>query len=180
MTSEQKLQLRAFARWDGARLGMMWVASFALFVASFSYPFCGILWMATMVATPFLVASLTRAYSEQTPEKHVSYSMAFSHSSRTVFYASLILAIAQWVYFQFMDNGFLINTYAAILTDKENAQRLATMGYTKEMIGQMLDAFRALRPIDIVLQMMFLNMVAGLIISITTALYVSFRHTKQR
>ena len=176
MTSETYLQLRAFARWDGARLGMMWVVSFALFIGRFTLPLCGILWMTTMVATPFIVAKLTNAYSLQTPEKHISYFMAFTHSTLTVFNASLILAIAQWVYFQYIDHGFLINTYAAILTDKANAPAIKAMGYSKEMVSQLLDAIRALRPIDIALQMMWFNMVSGLLISITTSLYVWFRH----
>lgn len=176
MTSEANIQLGAFARWDGARLGLMWVASFALFVGSFTLPLCGILWMTTMVATPFIIAKLTNAYCLQTPEKHISYWAAFSHSTSTVFYASLILAIAQWIYFQYIDNGFLINTYAAFLTDKHNASALNSLGYSKEMIGQLLDVLRSMRPIDIALQMMWSNMVAGIIISITTSLYVWFRH----
>ena len=176
MTSEAYIQLRAFARWDGARLGMMWVASFALFVGSFTLPLCGILWMTTMVATPFIIAKLTNAFSLQTPEKHISYWAAFTHSTLTVFYASLILAIAQWIYFQYIDHGFLINTYAAILTDKANTPTIKAMGYSKEMVNQLLDAIRAMRPIDIALQMMWANMVAGILISTTTSLYVWFRH----
>ena len=50
------------------------------------------------------------------------------------------------------------------------------MRVTKEMVSQLLDAIRALRPIDIALQMMWFNMVSGLLISITTSLYVWFRH----
>ena len=129
-----------------------------------------------MLFTPFYVGMRTQAYSEQTAEKHISYGHAYAHSALSVFYASLILAIAQWAYFQYLDHGFLINQYASILTDKENKSAIEAMGYTKEMIDQMLSTLRSLRPIDLTLQMMWTNMVAGLIISLTTALYVSFRH----
>lgn len=132
--------------------------------------------MGTMVFTPFFVGMRTQAYGEQTEEHHISYGHAYAHSSLTVFYGSLILAIAQWAYFQYLDNGFLINQYASMLTNKDNKSLVEAMGYTSDMIDKMMSSLRALRPIDITLEMMWGNMVAGLIISLTTALYVSFRH----
>lgn len=168
--------MRAFARLDGARLGLLWVVSFAFFIGYFTLPVCGILWMCTMLYTPFYVGIRTQDYSEQTTERHISYGHAYAYSALMVFYGSLILAIAQWAYFQYLDNGFLINQYAAMLTDKDNKSLMEAMGYTSDMVDKMLDGFRSLRPIDISLQMMWCNMVAGLVISLTTALYVSFRH----
>lgn len=176
MTSETYLRLRAFARMDGARLGLLWVVSFALFVGSFYSSVFSILWMGTMIATPFYVGLRTKTYSEQTETGHISYGHAYAHSSLTIFYASLILAIVQWAYFQFIDNGFVINQYIAIFTDKENVQMMTSLGYTKEMLNNMIENMRSLRPIDMSLQMLWANVVAGLIISLTTALYVSFRH----
>ena len=176
MSSETYIRLRAFARLDGFRLGLLWVVSFALFIGNFTYPICGILWMGTMLFTPFYVGMRTQAYSEQTEERHISYGHAYAHSCLTVFYASLILAIAQWAYFQYLANGFLINQYASFLTDKDNKVMMESMGYTNEMVDKVVELFRSMRPIDITLQMMWTNLVAGLIISLTTALYVSFRH----
>ena len=176
MSSETYLQLRAFARLDGFRLGLFWVVSFALFIGYFTYPICGILWFGTILFTPFYVGMCTNSYSEQTEGHHISYGQAYAHSALTVFYASLILAIAQWAYFQYLDNGFLINQYAMVLTNQENKTMMEGMGYTSDMIDEILESLRSLRPIDLTLQMMWSNMVAGLIISITTALYVSFRH----
>lgn len=176
MSRETYLRLRAFARLDGFRLGLFWVVSFALFIGYFTYPVCGFLWVGTLLFTPFYIGMRTQSYSEQTEEQRISYGHAYAHSSLTVFYASLILAICQWTYFQYLDNGFLINQYASMFTEKENKAMLEIIGYTKDMVDNMVESLRSLRPIDLSLQMMWSNMVAGLIISLTTALYVSYRH----
>ena len=99
--SEKYAYMRAYARVSGGKLGVLWIVSFALFVCSFRYPFCGFLWIATLVFTPFYVAMLTDSYSQKLPEKCISYRHAYAHSFLTVFYASLIMAICQWAYFQF-------------------------------------------------------------------------------
>ena len=92
-------QVSAFARIDGAKLGILWIISFALFVGNFYYPICGILWTATMVYTPFYVAILTKNYADQVCGGNISYFHAYLHSMLTVFHAALILAIVQWAYF---------------------------------------------------------------------------------
>ena len=174
--SEKYAYMRAYARVSGGKLGVLWIVSFALFVCSFRYPFCGFLWIATLVFTPFYVAMLTDSYSQKLPEKCISYRHAYAHSFLTVFYASLIMAICQWAYFQFFDHGSLINNYTSFLTDKENMKMMEALGYTKSMIRQITDMLHSLRPIDMALQLLWTNVMAGFFISLTTALYVSFRH----
>ena len=56
---------------------------------------------------------------------------------------------------------------------------LSAIGYTQEIIDQLIEAMQSLRPIDIALQFMWSNVVAGFFISLTTALYASFRHHKK-
>ena len=174
-SAETYIRMRAFARVDGAKLGLFWIASFALFIGSFKHPVCGMLWMITMVATPFLVAFLTKHYSDKTPGGQISYRHAYAHSMMTVFYASLIMAIAQWAYLQYLDHGQLITNYTSILSDPQFSKSFERMGYSKDTLTKMIEQIRALRPIDIALQLMWSNMVAGLLMSLTTALYVSSR-----
>ncbi len=174
--SEKYVYMRAYARVAGAKLGVLWLVSFSLFIGNFNYPICGFLWICTMVFTPFYVAMLTSSYSQELPDKRISYRHAYGHSFLTVFYASLILAFGQWAYFQFLDHGTLINNYTSFLTDKENIKIMESMGYTKSMIKELVDLLRSLRPIDIALQMLWTNIICGFFISISTALYASFRH----
>ena len=172
---ETSLPLLPSARIDGAKLGLLWMVSFALFIGQFHYPVCGLLWLGTMVFTPFYVGILTKSFADRQPEGKISYGRAYTHSMMTVFYASLILAIAQWVYLQYMDHGFLTDRYASMITDKEFTQTMESMGYPKGTGQEIATRLREMRPIDIVLQMLWSNMVAGLVMSLTTALYASVR-----
>ena len=166
-------QVSAFARIDGAKLGILWIISFALFVGNFYYPICGILWTATMVYTPFYVAILTKNYADQVCGGNISYFHAYLHSMLTVFHAALILAIVQWAYFQYLDHGYIVEQYLSVLNDKEFAKSFGNMGYSKDIITQMSEQLRKMRPIDLALQLLWTNMVAGLVMSLTTALYAS-------
>ena len=163
------------ARADGAKVGILWIISFALFIGNFRYPLCGLLWLFTMVFTPFYVGILTKSFADSQPDGKVSYGRAYSHSMMTVFYASLLLALAQWVYLQYIDKGFLIDRYASMLTDKELTTAMERMGYPKGFGKEMATRLREMRPIDIVLQLLWSNMVAGMVLSVTTALYASVR-----
>ena len=174
-SAETYIRMRAFARVDGAKLGLFWIVSFALFIGSFKFPICSMLWILTMVMTPFVVAILTKLYSDKTPERHISYRHAYAHSMLTVFYASLIMAISQWAYFQYLDHGQLIDRYTSILTDPQFSKSLEGMGYSKATLKQLVEQLRQLRPIDIALQLLWSNIVAGLLMSLTTAPYVSSR-----
>lgn len=174
---ESYIHTRAFARIDGGKLGLFWIASFALFVLNFNYPLCGMLWMLTMIATPFLIGIMTRRHAVNQLNGKISYRRAYAYSFLTTFYAGLILAIAQWLYFQFMDNGFVINHYVSIIGSKDVNNALTSMGYKMDDINEMVEMLKSLRPIDISLQILWSNIVAGLILSLTTALYASSRKT---
>lgn len=173
--SESYMQMKAFARIDGAKLGIFWIISFALFIANFTYPFCGILWMATMIFTPFYIGILTRQYAVKVLGDHISYRRAYAYSVSTTFYGALILAIIQWAYFQFLDHGYVISNYLNILEDNSFKKSMQILGYKSEDAKQAFEAFANLRPIDIALQMLWSNFMAGVILSITTALYASKR-----
>ncbi len=165
--------MSAFARIDGAKLGVMWIISFALFVGNFHYPVCGILWTATIVYTPFSVAILTKRYADQACDGRVSYFHAYLHSMLTVFHASLILAIVQWAYFQYLDHGYILEQYISALNDKDFADSFSRLGYSKDLLSQLTEQIRKMRPIDIAIQLLWSNMVAGMVMSLTTALYAS-------
>ena len=173
--SEKYALVRAQARADGLKLGLFWVLSFALFIGNFHFALLGMLWMATMVFTPFFVGILTRRYAVKWHDGIISYRHAYTHSFLTIFYASLILAIVQWAYFAYLDNGFVVTNYVNLITDKDFMKGMESMGYNKKALDELVATLRTLRPIDISLQLLWSNIVAGFIISLTTALYASTR-----
>lgn len=180
MTSREKYGiLSGSARIEGARLGVFWLVSFALFIGSFTMSLCGALWIATILLTPFYVGIRTEAFGRSMGAEGITYFEALGHSFLSFFYASLIFAIGQWAYFQYLDHGMVLSNYISILNDSKMRESLSAIGYTQEIIDQLIEAMQSLRPIDIALQFMWSNVVAGFFISLTTALYASFRHHKK-
>ena len=56
MTTQEYIQLRAFARVDGTYVGILWIASFACYLGGLSSPMLGLVGGILAVVSPFFVA----------------------------------------------------------------------------------------------------------------------------
>ena len=179
MTFAEKLsQLQAFARIDGAILGLLWIGSFACFVGQFSYALCGPLWMLTLVGTPVWVTLRTMRFRDRVLDGVMTFRRAYGYSLFTMFNASLILAAAQFVYFQFMDDGFIVSQYAQLFSTPEVEALLKGYGLTTEMVDETIQLMKDMRPIDLSLQLLYSNIMATMILSLPIALISSRQNRK--
>lgn len=109
MTFYDKLrQLKAFARQDGAFLSLVWIASFACVVYAPGM-FLGNLFA---IATPFFVGWRLIAFRNYALDGVISFRRGYAYCVYTFFYASAIFAVAQFLYFYFMDNGRFISLFS--------------------------------------------------------------------
>lgn len=162
--------MRAYTRQYGAVLGLLWIVSFAMFIGSRTSPALSFLFNATIVATPFTVLTLARMYRDRILGGVMSFRMALAFSMFIFFNAMLILAIVQWAYFQFLDNGRMIADMIQQISLPEMKPVLDAYGVAKdELVGQ-LQMFAELRPIDFVLSFMWVNAFAGMAMSFVIAL----------
>lgn len=168
--AEKYSQLQAYARVDGAILGLLWIASFACFVGQFHYPFCGMLWMASLIGTPIWVGFRTARFRDRVLEGVISFRRAYGFSIFTMFYASLILAIGQFVYFQFLDHGFVISQYMQLLSDPGVKDLLKGYGMTEDVMKEAVSAFQEMRPIDLSLELLYSNITIIVILCLPIAL----------
>lgn len=168
--AEKYSQLQAYARIDGAILGLLWIASFACFVGQFTYPICGLLWMASLVGTPIWVGFRTARFRDRVLEGVISFRRAYGYSMFTLFYASLILAIGQFVYFQFLDHGFIISQYNQMFTDPGVKDILKGYGVTSNVIKEAIDTFQEMRPIDLTLELLYSNITVIVLLCLPIAL----------
>ena len=99
--SKTLVQLKAFARQDGAILAVVWLASmWCMFKGS------GSTWgPLLMLSTPFFVAWRLKSFRDGALEGVISFRRAFAYSCYVFFYASLLFALGQYLYFRFLDNG---------------------------------------------------------------------------
>ena len=169
MTPHELIQLKAFARQYGLFMGLFWIASFACFICQ-TTPFITFLFDITIFLIPVVAAFFLRNYRDNILGGRISLLRGFVFLMMIFFYATLILAIGQWAYFEYLDNGRLITTITNRLNDPEFVTAIGKMGMKKE---EMLTGIRSIgdvRPIDFAFSFMWMNIVVGAVISWVTAL----------
>jgi len=110
---QRLLQLRAFAQQDGLLLALLWIASFACMIWFPSLSLSSVL----MLATPFFVIWREVQFRNYALNGVLSFAKAFVYTVETFFLASLLFALAQSVYFLFIDNG----RFLQLVNDSVNA-----------------------------------------------------------
>lgn len=178
-TREEYEQLKAFARIDGALVGLFWIISFACFIGEFTYPVLGIVSFIAGVSSIVFAAMRLRTFRDNILEGIISFRRALCYSCFTYFYAALLMAAAQFVYFQFIDNGFLIGQYTAIMSKPDIAEMMGKIyGITPKDMEIAMNTIAALRPIEVALQFLTTNIIIGITVSIPMAAMVKSNRKK--
>lgn len=119
MQLEEYKQLRAYARYDGIYLAILWLASFACTVLSPSIPFIGALSSLLLVATPFFVAYRLKKFRDEALGGTITFTRALIYCFRVFFNSSFLFAIFQWLYMKFLDGGRLLGLYQSMMSTPE-------------------------------------------------------------
>ena len=168
MTPEEFYQLKAFARQDGALLSVLWIGSFACYILGIATPMLGTVALFLILVSPFFAANRLRHFRDGAREGVISFLRGYAYTTLTFFYAALLLAAAMYVYFTFIDNGYLLSTINQLLSTKEGKQLLELYGMADEMQANM-KALAALRPIDYAVNMLSINITIGLVLGLPIA-----------
>jgi len=169
MTPEEYKQLKAFARQDGALLSLLWIGALVCYVQGLSNPLLGLLSMVLIVASPFYAASRLRHFRDEAREGTISYMRAYGYTIMTYFYAGLLLAVAVFVYFNFMDNGYILEQLFKMMNTEESKQMIKVYGLTTEQMKQALEELAALRPIDYALNILTIIILTGFFLGLPIA-----------
>ena len=168
MTPEEYKQLKAFARQDGALLSLLWIGAMACYIQGLSSPILGMLAMLLIVASPFYAANRLRKFRDGAREGIISFMRAYGYTILTYFYGGLLLAVAVFVYFDFMDNGYLLGKLTEMLNTEEGRQMMKVYGMADE-INQSMEELAKMRPIDYAVNMLSINITIGLILGLPIA-----------
>lgn len=169
MSPMEFIQLRAFARQEGAFVGLIWVASFACFILNFSQPLMGMVAMALAACSVVLVAMRLRGFRDIILDGHISARRAMAFVILVFFYAALLLAVAQWAYFEFIDKGFVAAQYARMMDTPEMAAALKSYGMEQQM-RESLALIQQMRPIDFALNVLTMNITLGIVYAVPLGL----------
>lgn len=170
VTRKDYERLKAFARIDGALLGALWVLSFACFIGEFYDPLLGVAAMLVGVWSLVFAALRLRRYRDNVLGGYMSFRRGYAYSMFVYFYATLIMAAGQFIYFQFLDHGFLASKYQEMISMPEFGTMLQLYGMKDSDMKLIMQNMSALRPIDNALQYLTFNIILGVVMSLPAAL----------
>ena len=168
MTALEYIQLRAYARADGLKLFLLWLASFACYMAGLRSPGLGLVAFVLALATPFLVTRLLRHFRDDGLQGIISFGRGWGYVVFLFFYASLLFAVAQFVYFNWMDKGYFIDSITQMFSDPTSAAAMKQMGMSATL-DQAVQSMQAMRPIDMALNILTSNLLIGCLVALPIA-----------
>lgn len=157
------IQLKAFARQDGAILALLWTASFLTLMYAPASGLGNIL----ALATPLLVGWRLCAFRNYALEGRLSFRRGFGYCLYTFVYASMIFALVQYLYFKFLDHGTFYAMIASSVSAVGEAYRQA--GISADELKTTLGMMQSLTPIYWAFIFMMQNFLTGFILSIPIA-----------
>ena len=177
MTPAEYVQLKAFARVDGALLAVLWVGSFACYILGIANPLYSLVAMGLMVVTPFFVGRRLGKFRDEGLGGVISFGRGWGYSVYVFFYAAILLALAQYVYFAYVDQGYLMQSFSKVLSTPEAKQIVEQYGMQQTM-AEGLKQMGQLRPIDYALNVLTMNILTGVVLGFPIAALMQRRAVK--
>ena len=174
ITPQALIQLKAFARIDGFVLSVVWLMSMWLYIKVPGNAFGPLL----MLSTPFFLTWRLCSFRDKALDGHISARRSIAYSCYTVFYASLIFAVGQYVYFRYLDNGDflkLLNTGKEIINS--NSQ---TFGMATGDVDLAVETVSLMTPIELVFSFMMNKLVIGAVLSPVVTIFSKMTEKRDR
>lgn len=174
-----RISIQKNAMTYGTYMGLFWVAKFILFPLGFSYNFLFLLFFLLTIAVPFICYRMTKNFRDTKLNGTINWFQAWAFNLFVFLFAALLVGVAHYAYFQFIDHGFIIESYDKVLTNiKLQTKSLslendgAQLQDQLSQVQKMIDTFKRIKPIEIVYQLFTQNIFWGNIIALLVAFIV--------
>lgn len=168
MTPPEYIQLKAFARVDGALLSLLWVASFACYIVGLSTQAASMLGLLLAMATPFFVGYRLRLFRDLAREGIISFMRSWAYVVLVFFYGSVLFSLVVYGYFAYVDQGYVLHVLEQTLTSQEMAAVIEQYGM-QESMAQLMSDLAMVRPIDIAINLLTSNVLLGMVAGVVIA-----------
>ena len=165
MTAPEYKQLMAFARVDGALLAVLMISSFACYVVGLTSQLYAILSLVSMVLMPFFAGQRLKRFCDTGLDGNISYMRGWAYICLMFFYGGLIFALAQYVYFAYIDHGYVVMTLGDHLSTPEGVELIKQTGMT-EYVNETMHMLQTVRPIDFALNVFTMIIMIGIILGL--------------
>ena len=165
----EKPTLMDAAGWMALPIGLMWSASFLCTMYGAERP------MLSMLGTALGIISIYTLYKQLTNYRKLYPSVSWQHTFRlslvTCLLAGLLTDAVQYLYFLFLDNGRLLSVMGNAFQSEEYREAWKQM-MPDVNLDEMQKMIQSLSVRDIMLQLVFSNIVLALPISLLASLPV--------
>lgn len=169
------MTIGAYARVYGLYMGIFWAVKFVFFPLGFSYPVFSFIFLLLTIMVPFVGAWFVKKIRDGVLDGRLGFWQAFLLSTNIYMYASLIAAIVHFIYFRFIDNGFILNSYLESVNQMQELLGSGEAAANIEMLKANVELMGTLSPIQIVFSLLSNNVVFGLFISLLAAVFLKRR-----
>ena len=159
--------MQQYAMIFGTYMGIFWILKFALIPLGLTRPFLSLLFICLTICVPFMGYYYTRLYRDRVCGGVITFMHAWSFNILMYMCAALLTAIAHYVYFQYIDGGYILDTCRDTLQTLMNTPGMEA---NTSQIEQALDTMAGLTPVDIMLNMLQTNVFFCVLLGIPTAL----------
>lgn len=169
---DKKPTLQESAMRYGTAMGIFWTLKFVLFPMGMENPLLLTLFFFLTLAVPFIGYFLTRKYRNEECGGAITFSRAFMFVIFMYLFATLFVTIAHYIYFRFMDNGYIVSSYESMLSQFDTIATTEEMRASIEQFKEALKMVGDLSPIEISMQLISQNIFYCSLIAIPTAFFV--------
>ena len=163
---------------SGTYMGIFWILKFILVPTGMTTPLLLFLFLCLTLCTPFLGYYYTKIYRNHACNGSITFLHAWAFNIFMFICASLLTSVAHYVYFEFIDQGYLLGVCESMLQTLKGESIPGMEAYTRQM-EQSLNTLSALTPTDITLQMLASNIYNCTLLSIPIALFAMRRKKMQ-
>lgn len=171
MTTDRSL-MRRYAMLLGTYMGVFWILKFALFpIGMRGSSFLLLLFLVLTCVVPFMGYKYAKLYRDQACGGSIGFGRACWFLVQMYLFASLLTAVAHYIYFAFIDRGAMVDMLSASweLTLESGAPGV---GIYADAMEEALTELRALSAVDIMFQLLCQNVFFCIVLSVITALAV--------
>ena len=176
--TEKKRTFQEDAMRYGTLMGIFWTLKFVLFPLGMQMPLLLVAFFLLTLIVPVVGFFLVRQYRDRECGGFINFSRAFLFTSFMYMFAALFATIAHYIYFRYMDNGLIVNTYQDMLTQMGTVAT-ADLQTSIDQFQQALDIISTLSPLQISVQLITQNIFYCTLIALPTAGLV-MRKQKQK
>lgn len=132
----------------GTYMGVYWILKFILFPLGLSIPFLLFLFFGLTLGVPFMGYYYARTYRDKVCGGSIRFLQAWVFIVFMYMFAALLTAVAHYIYFRFIDHGFIVNTYMGMFDELSNKEVPGIEGYISQL-KEVMEMISTLTPIDI-------------------------------